>query len=49
MAKTIEQWLLFKYIGGEFTPLSKPFRTKHQAEKPGGNTRSGSARRLDWV
>jgi hypothetical protein len=33
MAKTIERWLLFKYIGGEFTPLSKPFRTKHQAEK----------------
>jgi hypothetical protein len=33
MAKTIEQWLLFKYIDGEFTPLSKPFRTKQQAEK----------------
>jgi hypothetical protein len=33
MAKTFEQWLLFKYIGGEFTPLSKPSRTKHQAEK----------------
>lgn len=32
-AKTIEQWLLFKYIGGEFTPLSKPFKTKEQAEK----------------
>jgi hypothetical protein len=24
MAKTIEQWLLFKYVDGEFTPLSKP-------------------------
>jgi hypothetical protein len=33
MAKTVEQWLLFKYVGGEFTPLSKPFRTKQQAEK----------------
>jgi hypothetical protein len=33
MPKTIDQWLLFKYIGGEFTPLSKPFKTKHQAEK----------------
>jgi hypothetical protein len=32
MAKTIEQWLLFKYVGGEFTPLSKPFKTKEQAE-----------------
>jgi hypothetical protein len=33
MAKTFEQWLLFKYVGGEFTPLSKPFKTKQQAEK----------------
>jgi hypothetical protein len=33
MPKIIEQWLLFKYIDGEFTPLSKPFRTKAQAEK----------------
>jgi len=33
MAKIIEQWLLFKYVGGEFTPLSKPFKTKHLAEK----------------
>ena len=33
MSKTIEQWLLFKYIGGEFTPLSKPFKTKAAAEK----------------
>jgi len=31
--KIIEQWLLFKYIKGEFTPLSKPFRTKGAAEK----------------
>src|SRR5208282_5722195 len=31
--KTTEQWLLFKYIGLEFTPLSKPFKTKEQAEK----------------
>jgi hypothetical protein len=33
MPKIIEQWLLFKYIGSEFTPLSKPFKTKEQAEK----------------
>jgi hypothetical protein len=33
VSKIIEQWLLFKYIGGEFTPLSKPFKTKGQAEK----------------
>jgi hypothetical protein len=33
MPKTTEQWLLFKYVGGVFTPLSKPFKTKEQAEK----------------
>jgi hypothetical protein len=31
--KSVEQWLLFKYVGGEFTPLSKPFKTKAAAEK----------------
>jgi hypothetical protein len=31
--KIIAQWLLFKYIEGQFAPLSKPFRTKAQAEK----------------
>jgi hypothetical protein len=31
--KIIEQWLLFKYVDGQFTPLSKPFKTKAQAEK----------------
>jgi hypothetical protein len=33
MPKIIERWLLFKYIEGQFTPLSKPFKTKDQAEK----------------
>jgi hypothetical protein len=33
MPRIIERWLLFKYIGGEFTPLSKPLRTKEQAER----------------
>jgi hypothetical protein len=33
MPKTVQQWLLFKYVGGEFTPLSKPFNTREQAEK----------------
>jgi len=32
MSKTVEQWLLFKYVG-LFTPLSKPFKTREQAEK----------------
>jgi hypothetical protein len=31
--KIIEQWLLFKYVNGQFTPLSKPFKTKAAAEK----------------
>jgi hypothetical protein len=31
--KIVEQWLLFKYIKGEFTPLSKPFKTRTAAEK----------------
>ena len=33
MSKTVERWLLFRYVGLEFTPLSKPFKTKEQAEK----------------
>jgi hypothetical protein len=33
MPKTTEQWLLFRYVDGELTPLSKPFKTKQQAEK----------------
>lgn len=33
MPKTTKQWLLFKYIGGEFTPLSKPLKKKEQAEQ----------------
>jgi hypothetical protein len=33
MPKIIERWLLFKYFEGEFTPLSKPFKTKAEAEK----------------
>jgi hypothetical protein len=33
MPKMIEQWLLFKYVDGQFTPLSKPFKTKVAAEE----------------
>jgi hypothetical protein len=33
MPKPIERWLLFKYVDGEFTPLSKPLKTKELAEK----------------
>jgi hypothetical protein len=33
MVKPIERWLLYKYVEGEFTPLSKPLKTKAAAEK----------------
>jgi hypothetical protein len=33
MPKNVEQWLLFMYIDGEITFLSKPFKTKQLAEK----------------
>jgi hypothetical protein len=32
MPKIIEEWLLFKYIGGHFTPLSKPFKTRERGK-----------------
>jgi hypothetical protein len=33
MPKIIDQWLLFKYIDGQLTFLSKPFKTKAVAEQ----------------
>lgn len=33
MPKIIERWLIFTYVDGELTPLSKPFKTKGEAEK----------------
>ena len=33
MPKIVEQWLIYKYIDGQFTPLSKPLKSKAQAEK----------------
>jgi hypothetical protein len=33
MPRIIKRWLLFKYVSGEFTPLSKPLKTKERAEK----------------
>jgi hypothetical protein len=33
MPKTTERWLLFTYVNGEFTLLSRPFKTKQLAEK----------------
>jgi hypothetical protein len=31
MPKIIERWLLFKYVDGQITPLSKPFNTRAAA------------------
>ena len=33
MPKTREQWLLYKYIDGQLTPLSKPLKKRKDAEK----------------
>jgi hypothetical protein len=33
MPRIIERWLLFTYVGGDFTVLSKPLKTKERAEK----------------
>lgn len=33
MSKTIDQWVLFQYKEGEPMPLSKPFKSKAEAEK----------------
>jgi hypothetical protein len=33
MSKIIERWQLIEYVGLEFTPLSKPFKKREQAEK----------------
>jgi hypothetical protein len=33
MPKINKQWLLFTYVHGVFTPLSKPFKSKQLAEK----------------
>ena len=33
MPKIIKQWLIFKYVDRELTPLSKPFKPKAEAEK----------------
>jgi hypothetical protein len=33
MPKIIGKWILFEYIGLKLTPLSKPFKSKEQAEQ----------------
>jgi hypothetical protein len=49
ISKTIERWLLYKYVGIEFTPLTKPFKTKKEAEKARENILSVCARGLGSV
>jgi hypothetical protein len=33
MQKINQQWLLFSYVDGQLTPLSKPHKTKAHAER----------------
>ncbi|MGB8494282.1 MAG: hypothetical protein WCE53_07795 [Candidatus Acidiferrum sp.] len=33
MPKLTQRWLLFKYIDGELTPLSRPLKKKERAER----------------
>jgi len=33
MPKPTDRWLLYTYVKGQITPLSRPFKTKAQAEK----------------
>jgi hypothetical protein len=33
MLRIVERWLLFKYVGREFTPLSKPLKKNEHAEE----------------
>jgi len=33
MPKPQEQWFLYQVIDGQITPLSKPFKTREQAER----------------
>ena len=33
MTKTTVQWVLFRYVDGKITALSKPFDSKEQAEQ----------------
>ena len=45
MSKIVDRWLLFEYLGPEFTPLSKPFKTREQAEK----ARALAPAQEDWA
>jgi len=35
MPKITERWVLFQYIDGHFTPLSRRFKTKERTQKAG--------------
>jgi hypothetical protein len=49
MSKIIEKWLLFKYVDGELTPLSKTLETKEHAEHARMNIQNSiEKRRLLW-
>jgi hypothetical protein len=33
MPEPAERWVLYQYVDGKIMPLSRPFKTKEQAEK----------------
>jgi hypothetical protein len=33
MPKPTDRWVLYQYVAGKFIPLSKPFKTREQAER----------------
>jgi hypothetical protein len=47
--KIIEQWLLYTFISGEFTLLSRPFKTKDQAEKARQKYPERERGKLGWA
>ena len=49
MSKIVEQWLLFKYVGLEFAPLSNPFKRENKRRRSVRNILSVCARRLGSV
>jgi hypothetical protein len=49
MSKIVEQWLLFEYVGLEFTPLSKPFKRRNRRRKRVRNILSVCAKELGSV
>jgi hypothetical protein len=46
MPKSAVQWFLFEYVGRELTALSKPFKSKAQAEEARLNYPEGERKKI---